>query len=273
MQHFVDQFPNYLSSQSDEFYFDKLPDSFFSGICGILYSSLDDSHVGLKRIVNILLSYIPEQPTSNWGDSYLQEDLKHALLQLKSKRLEKMADAIMAITIEINSRSFMNMLNDYFIDIKFGYRIEYGSNEYYWIIIDEKANRTPAIVAAVIPDLKTISAQSCQHLEQLLSNLKNNTLRADKDAIRDAMSAMESLLKQVSGESDIKDATAKLKLDPNKWGISDIVKDGLSIWNKLHELYPDVRHGNPSVNEIDKETVYYWIERIMVFIQYITRKI
>lgn len=86
------------------------------------------------------------------------------------------------------------------------------------------------------------------------------------------MSAMESLLKQVTGESDIKDATTKLKNDTAKWGIPDISKDGLSIWNRLHDLYPDVRHGNPVVSTIDKEAVYYWIERIMVFIQYITKK-
>ena len=62
-----------------------------------------------------------------------------------------------------------------------------------------------------------------------------------KDAVRDCASAMESIIKILGKNDDIKIASKTLR-DTKLWGLDDIVKDGDAIFNKLHHLYPDLHH-------------------------------
>ena len=84
------------------------------------------------------------------------------------------------------------------------------------------------------------------------------------------MSAMESMLKTITGEKDIKEATRKMR-DDGTWGPDIIVKDGLSLWNRLHDMYPDVRHGNPEISQLTDEEALYWIERVTIYIKYLSK--
>ena len=119
--------------------------------------------------------------------------------------------------------------------------------------------------------VKDICSQTLDHLKQAQEHLLNTKNDRDrKDAIRDCMSAMEAMLKTLSGKEDIKDATTVLRAT-NTWGPDIIVKDGLSLWNRMHDLYPDIRHGNPKVSTISDEEALYWLERITCFIRYMSR--
>ena len=92
--------------------------------------------------------------------------------------------------------------------------------------------------------------------------------RARKDAVRDCLSALEAFLKRASGTQDIRAATRELR----SLGIGPdaIVKDGLSIWDRIHELYPDVRHGEPTGSDMSKAEALYWVERITAYVRFLS---
>jgi hypothetical protein len=92
--------------------------------------------------------------------------------------------------------------------------------------------------------------QAFEHLNQALEHLRApQSNRSRKDGLRDCLSAMESLLKAATDTKDIKEATSALR-HSKEWGNDRIVKEGLTIWNHVHELYPDVRHGQATSSEL-----------------------
>jgi hypothetical protein len=120
--------------------------------------------------------------------------------------------------------------------------------------------------------VETSFHQAFEHLSQALEHLRApQTSRSRKDGLRDCLSAMESLLKAATGTDDIRDATTALRAD-SRWGIDAIVKDGLSIWSRIHELYPDVRHGQASGSDLSDHECLYWVDRITSFVRYIERR-
>lgn len=273
MQKFRDQFPDYESYTSDKLYYSELPDGFVDGFQGIVYRHTGNSTNRLKSAVNTVCSFIPESPTTNWGYDFLQNDFSSALYRLSKKEFHKFMDAILAIVEGIETTSFAEDLNEYFEEVKFGYFISESFGHFRWELANIDDASTQKMVAATLQTVKTVSAQAAQHIDQILENLSKGSVRADKDAVRDAMSAMEAFLKQITSETDLKAAVNKLRADEAKWGPSDITKDGISIWDRLHTLYPDIRHGNPVVTAIDKDSVFYWIERILVYVRYVARRI
>lgn len=270
---FKDKFPNYNIIHSDKLYYSEFPPGFVDGYSGIITKYTSESIHLLKQVINIICSNIPESPTTNWGIDFLQNDLINTLYRLSKKPFHKLMDTTIDIYNTINDNDMIDEFNEYFSENDFGYRLDEDHNGVHWNLIESTDTKTQEIVSETLIDIKSICKQSYQHIEQLVENLKSDKLRSDKDALRDAMSAMESLLKNITETSDIKDATNKLKGNTNQYGPNEIVKDGLSIWNKIHELYPDVRHGDPSISEIKKEIVIYWIERILVYIRYIIKVI
>jgi len=126
-------------------------------------------------------------------------------------------------------------------------------------------------VEDVVSVLATSFDQAFEHFNQALEHLRSpGSIRARKDGLRDCLSAMESLLKAATGTNDIKDATNALRKDP-RWGNSTIVKDGLTLWNRIHELYPDVRHGQATSSDLGEQECMYWVDRISAFVRYIAR--
>lgn len=53
-----------------------------------------------------------------------------------------------------------------------------------------------------------------------------------------------------------------------KYGNDFIVKDGLSIWDLMHKIYPDIRHGNPNSSDLSEDECLYWIDRINTYVIY-----
>ena len=97
-----------------------------------------------------------------------------------------------------------------------------------------------------------------------------NDERARKDVIRNCVNAMESIIKICANENEIKNATDKLKKDV-RWGNSYFIKQGLSIFNKIHELYPDLRHGSTETSKMATGEAEYWVETISAVIKYMKR--
>lgn len=103
--------------------------------------------------------------------------------------------------------------------------------------------------------------------------------RARKDAVRSCVDAMEALIKELGTADEIGEATKHLKdaMDShgeNLWGPAEIVKDGNNLFNLLHRLYPDVRHGTQDIATADMtiEEAEYFVGRITTFMKYIAAR-
>lgn len=267
---FKDEFPNYLASDDSVYYTKSMPDGLVSALIGVFYRYIEDAAM-LRGAVDDLLTQIPAEPTGNWSFNYLQEDFSDALRKL-SKKFPRFMDGLRKITDEIarsTSVSLVDDLNELFDEMDFGYSFESFHGHFYWVARDTTPTATETLdkTAAEVED---ICSQALSHIRQAAVNLRGSSERARKDAVRDSLSAMESLLKKISGAGSVKDATSALRSD-DKWGPDLIVKDGLSIWDRIHALHPDIRHGNPKASKLSPEEASYWVERINVFILYITR--
>jgi hypothetical protein len=225
----------------------------------------------LKAVVNAVLSRIPAAPTNNWGRDFLVDDLHTAFRQISDKSFPKVMDAIGDAISTLSDREFVDDLNAHLADQNVGYICERHGPESYWNLLDDSAISVVENLNATKTVAKTACQQAVEHLERAKANLRAEDERSRKDSVRDAMSAMEAMYKTLSGENDIKDAYKALR-DSQKWGPDEIVKDGLSIWDRLHKTYPDIRHGQSSSSTLSEAEAHYWLERISATIKYMSRK-
>lgn len=269
---FIDDIPNYKTLNSKELLTNKLPREFWEGFHA--YAVRASKNVDIKVIVNALNNIALLPPTGNWGYDYLLRDLDDTIFKIKQKaesgNYPLAMDAVSCIVQK--GKLDLDEINDWLAQNKIAYYIfDDGLGNYYWDVrgkIDDITNELEDTSEMV----KSVSQQALEHLEQAkiqLENIENE--RARKDAVRDCASAMEAVIKEYGKINDIGDATKALK-DSGSWGKSDIVKDGNSIFNTLHRLYPDFRHGSTETSEMTKEEAIYWVDRIMAYIKYMIRK-
>ncbi len=163
-------------------------------------------------------------------------------------------------------------LNDLLKEYELGYRLYQSQPKgTTWELVAEVSQRTASVEAARV-ELRDSFELALEHLGQAVEHLKKaDTDRSRKDAVRDCMSAMESMMKSLAKQADIKDATTILRAE-GSWGPQEIVKDALAIWNRLHDLYPDIRHGQSAAAPISEEESLYWTDRIIAFRRYMTRR-
>lgn len=267
---FKKEHPDYLSYESNDFYVNKLPDNFMSSLEGYIARHCEDANQ-LKSVINDIASRIPCEMTQNWGWDFLINDLSGYLRGFRSVKFHKIMDFLSDFYDRFQNEIELEDFNEFLEDVKIGYKIHYDSRfGVSWEQLQDVSVRTKGITETS-EKIKDICSQTLEHLEQAkehLSATKND--RDRKDAIRDCMSAMESMLKTITGENDIKQATTKMR-DDNYWGPDIIVKDGLSLWNRLHDMYPDVRHGNPVISPLTDEEALYWVERITTYIRYVSK--
>ncbi|GAB3127770.1 hypothetical protein [Novispirillum itersonii] len=269
---FKSEHPDFKGYESDEYYVVALPTAFSSALQGFLTRHCDGTNE-LKSVLNDIASRIPMEPTTNWGWDFLIEDMRLYVARLCKSDLPKAMDFLADLATNRRDSFSQETINEFLYDLDIGYELETEkwSGNTHWKLRPTVSSRSAPIKDAA-PYVKNICQQALDHLDQAKDHLSNtNNDRDRKDAVRDCLSAMESLLKSISGKNDIKDATTFLRAEKT-WGLDIIVKDGLSLWNRMQDLYPDVRHGNPNKTEMTDEEALYWVERITCFIKYISRK-
>lgn len=269
---FINDVPNYRTLQSASYLTDELPDDFWDGFHA--YAARTARKIGTKKTINLLNDIALLPPTTNWGESFLQEDLSNSIWEIRRKAKDgDFPLAMDAVRIIVEEGGFDSReINDWLQRNRIGYTIfSDGLHHYSWEIRESVDNVTREVEDAS-EMVKSVSQQALEHLEQARNQLENiENERARKDAVRDCASAMEAVIKEYGKINDIGDATKALK-DSDSWGKSDIVKDGNSIFNTLHRLYPDFRHGSTETSEMTKEEAIYWVDRIMAYIKYMIRK-
>jgi hypothetical protein len=261
--------PNYKTYGSADFHVATLPDGFSSVLQGFIVHHCKTTDQ-LKAAINEMAGLIPAEPTTNWGRDFLLQDLSaYARLLCKGplhKVMDFFADACDAEGLDLS----VDDVNEFLEEQEIGYVLDKTAwGPATWQLREEVSSRVETIETTA-EKVKDICAQTYDHIQQARKHLLNTpTDRDRKDAIRDCLSALEAMLKTLSGKADIKDATTYLRQEKT-WGPDIIVKDGLGLWDRVHELYPDVRHGQSKKSDIADEEAIYWMDRITCFIRYIS---
>jgi len=262
--------PNYKSLQSDEFYLNSAPDAIWDKLEAYCTKVCETSSQ-LKSIVNGLNEIVLVPSTQNWGYDWLIGDLSKTIGAIRGQVIKGkfylLMDAIALIADygEIEE----DEINEFLEDQAIGYVLHRDTwdRTIYWemrVSIDDIAQKIEETKAVV----KSEFQQAFEHFEQAKRQLENaGSERARKDAVRDCASAMEMIVKALGQENDIKEASKKLRKQ-SIWGKDEIVKDGDAIFNTLHRLYPDLRHGSTETSQMTLEEARYWVERITTYINY-----
>lgn len=270
---FIKDIPEYKTLHSDKYFLDKIPDQFWDKFHA--YAIRASKQVGLKPIVNALNDIALLPPTTNWGGDFLKYDLSQAVSEIKNQVNDGNYPMVMdAIVIIVKQGDIdVDEINSFLAKLKIGYQLyrEPLSRYFLW----EPRSGIEDITIEIDDTKKivrTVSQQAVEHFEQAKKQLENtNNERARKDAVRDCASAMETIIKEYGNINDIKEATKLLRAS-KKWGKDEIVKDGDAIFNTLHRLYPDLRHGSIETSQMTLEEALYWVDRITAFIKYLTRQ-
>lgn len=271
MQRFKTTHSDYESYRSEHYQVADIPDDLWSGLKGLIIRHCDGAD-SLKAVVNAILTIVPTGPTNNWGYGFLQDDLDHAIRQIRGKPFARAMDAIGSVYEELLYTPFGDDLEELLEETGLGYYVDRDPlSGSYWALRDEDTVSVAAEIDDAQREVKGVCEQALEHLEQAKANLKKGDERSRKDAVRDAMSAMEAMYKSLAGASDIADAYKALR-DQGMWGPDIIVKDGYSMWNHLHHTYPDIRHGQASSSSLSDEEAHYWIVRILTFMRYMAKK-
>lgn len=121
-------------------------------------------------------------------------------------------------------------------------------------------------------EVQDISQQAFEEFRRAIKSFRDagenrSDERARKDAVRSVASAMEAVIKVLGGTDDIKTSSRALR-DSSLWGADETVKEGDAIFNTLHRLYSDLRHGSRETSVLSFEDAVYWVGRMTNYISY-----
>lgn len=262
---FLDNHENYKTYNNGKYYVNELPLEMQYALEGFLTRLAEGDANNLKFIINKIATIVNSGITRNWGWNYLLNDLSEAISILLKNDFHKFFDFL--DILYINNVASAKEINRFLEDNDIGYKLNKdGLESIYWELRDENSvapeiERSTNLIQTNINKCK----QTKEHLKQLIININTGSVRAMKDALRDALSAMEAIMKEITNTQDIKEADKELR---NQNIIpSFFIKDGISIWNLIHKEYPDVRHGNPNIKPITKEEVSYCLNKILIYIE------
>lgn len=262
---FKHQHPNYKSYTSESFYLTDFPNDFNRSLEGFIIRLCNDEGNLLKHIINKIAAIIPMEVTDNYSWNYLLNDLKYYIRKLMENELYKIMDFLS----ELYEMSYYYITLDDFNDFLEEQSIGYSLNGNKTWDIREDVKITTENIDNTIVKVSDICEQTMLHLEQAKSHIiQNDNDRDRKDAVRDALSAMEALLKEITNANSVKEAI-KLMRNIKIYGADFIVKEGLVLWDILQENYRDLRHGNPDISDLSYEECLYLVDRINCYINYI----
>lgn len=265
--------PNYKTLHSENFNLTTVDKNIWTKLEAYSQRVCDNSDQ-LKALVNRLseLALIPA--TTNWGWDFLVNDLSHVIYvlgkQVSDGKFYLLMDTV-ALIAEAGSID-LEEIDEFLLEFNLGYclNVDPLTRKYFWTVRNDITDLTENI-ENVEELIKDGFQQAIEHFEQAKKQLANaDSERARKDAVRDCASAMESVIKILGEDNDIRNASRKLR-DQNLWGEDTIVKDGDAIFNTLHRLYPDLRHGSTEVSSMSVEEAQYWVDRITAYVSYMIR--
>lgn len=264
---FIKEHPNYSSYYSSDFYVNKFPSDMKEALEGFMLKIADNDCRKLKGLIHIIATIVNTGITQNYSWDYLLKDLGNSLNVLLSSKFENFFDFIEMLYNETELSK--DDINTFLENNRIGYEL-LCTVEGVWKLKEDCGNKVIQRAEKIIQYIssKQLCMQTIEHLKQIINNLNIGTGRAMKDSLRDALSALESIMRDLTKTKDIREATKKLK--SLKIAPDFLISDGLSIWDKLQQKYPDIRHGNPKITSVDKATVNYYLNKILIYIEYLS---
>lgn len=251
-----------------ELYYKTIPSGFWNEFGQFIHKCIDEDNY------QDIISGISQESLINYN-SYMGDsdsfayDLKR---KVNNDSFYMLFDCLGVLAI--NTTNGQNAVNEFLERHNIGYRCSCESpfNSLYWYTIDENEiiDKINNISQEVIPYSKQ-AFQEFERIKKTLEDVENNE-RACKDAVRSAVNAFESLIKNIAGnENEIKKAIDKL-ISQNKWK-KEILNYGKTLWHAIHELYPDLRHGSIDTSKMDIDEAKYWVEKIINYSRYLISKV
>lgn len=262
---FLENHPNYKTYESEKFFVKDFPDDIEEALQGLLVKLADGDGRRLKFLINEIGTVVNSGITQNWGWDYLIQDLDASIRKLVISDYNKFFN-FLELLYDNNAAS-INEINNFLEENSIGYVFSNESGSYTWILRDDceitAIQRTETLLQAPT----NLCKQAKEHLKQIINNLNTGSERANKDALRDGLSALETLMKQITQTNNIKDATKALR----SLNIASdfLIKEGLSIWDRIHQEYPDIRHGNPNAASIGQAELLYCLNKILIYIEFL----
>lgn len=277
---FIEDLPDYKSYRNDHYHMTKIPDKkeMWDALQAYAHKAAEAGEADDERyfweLVVCLNDLVLLPPTSNTGYSWLVDDLKKVFSTLRNKvnegEISLFFDAI-AIIVD-KAKLDVDKINVFLDQYEIGYELLNNFRWYNWIVKDNIEKLTDNLDNTLIVVSKSGFEQALEHLQQAKLHFENPTNeRSLKDAIRDCASAMESIITILGEDDNIRIASKNLR-NLKSWGRDEIVKDGDAIFNKLHDLYPDFRHGSTGMSTMTTNEAKYWADRMVCFIDYLLRQ-
>ncbi|TCO79092.1 hypothetical protein [Marinisporobacter balticus] len=278
---FKEIFPKYESYNTNDMNMNNLDMNLVKDICSILPDGIKErsrNYTGRGRLAvdslmvelcNLVSKYASSERTANWGWDFILNDYYEYIYGFKNKKFHRFMDFVSEAIFTITDNSSIYDVNDILEEHNIGYRLV-DNREKPWVLADsiDMAN-----IEDTIECLEEISSQAVEHIKQAKSQLKDiDNIRARKDAIRDCLSATETVIKKITGEKSYEKAAEYFRINEKDWGPKFIVGDCINIWKRFHNEYKDIRHGDAYISALTFEETIYYIDRILAFVNYIVKK-
>lgn len=281
---FKDDIPEFRAIADGELYMHTVPDEIWTPMESLIRKAAANADK-LRAIINNIAEITGGQMTNNWGWNFLENDIPDCVAgirqMVKGKRVEHF-EAFMDCLGVLHDIGDLTVddINRFLEDYGIGYRCDSERGVgLTWSPI-ENISVVDDIVDAQI-QIKSLSQQAYERFESALRQFEDVSCdeRARKDAVRSCIDAMEALIKELGAEEEIGNATKRLKDEKDGngvllWGPVEMVKDGNNLFNLLHKLYPDVRHGTQDITTANMsiEEAEYFVRRITAYVKYMTAR-
>lgn len=271
---FLELHPDYQNYTHNTYIYEYLPDAFYNAFHGLVIGAVNNTdypQATLRRSCDIIATKLPDKTTSNTGYSWLVHDLDNYLRKLKTKRLNKILDIIAEVAGETEME--LDDLNESFEENHFGFYLTWQRYEgYMWNMVDDTESYVETIEEA-LDEVSTNYINVLEHLQQAKKQLTElSSARPRKDALRDCLSALEAHLKYYApGTRKIEQSINFIMTNHSIPRL--IIMEAKTIWDRIHDQTPDVRHGTNTNSNLSEAEALYWIDRIMALIKYLSREI
>ena len=281
---FKNDIPNYRAIPDGKLYMHTVPNDVWTPMESLIRKASNNADK-LKAVINNIAEISGGQITTNWGWDYLENDISGCVMDIRKKvnggrvlHFEAFMDCL-AILHDVGSLA-CDAINEFLEDHGIGYRCSLiPGGKLRWSIVD--GTGVIEDIIATQAKIKPLSQQAYDRFESALRQFEdiNRDDRARKDAVRSCVDAMEALIKELGGDDEIGEATKHLKDEVDSqgnhaWGPVELVKEGNNVFNLLHRLYPDIRHGTQDYNTADMtmEEAEFFVGRITVFMKFIAAR-
>jgi hypothetical protein len=284
MGQFAHQFKDFSQYDDGDCYRKSVPANLSGTLAELIVSSCGPNSepstaTTMRKVTDDLLTMAGKKSTENWDIGPLKTEIRAAFHILEEASFDKFMDATLNAFHRLykahpgTRQQLVDKINGILLAANLGYTVRTvdSTDRLAWEARAEAAAGVASLdeTAAAIRDFST---GAFDHLAQAKTHLLNPaSSRSRKDAVRDAMSAMEAMVKKLGGENDYDDACKKLRGE-QVWGNDQIVKEAQALWTFLHKHHPDVRHGQASSTDITLEEAVYWIDRITTFLRYMASR-